>query len=57
MKAHEFGMLSLMKWRAAKMVLDVFGYQEVGRHVGRCPHDGRLLAQLCFLRLRGPWGE
>lgn len=57
MKVHEFCMLSLMKWRVANMVLDVFGCHKVGKHVGRCPHDGRLLARLCLLRFHGPWGE
>jgi hypothetical protein len=56
-KVHEFCMLSLMKWRVANMVLDVFGCHKVGKHVGRCPHDGRLLARLCLLRFHGPWGE
>lgn len=43
---HKFGMLSSMKWRVAKTVLDVFDCHEVGRHVGHCPHANRLLAQL-----------
>lgn len=54
---HKFGMLSSMKWRVAKTVLDVFDCHEVGRHVGHCPHANRLLAQLCLLHLGGPWGE